>query len=92
MDVTPVFVLEGKAPDLKHKTIAARNAIQFKGVQPRKEGVKTGKDRTRFNHTLRQCEEMLGLLGLACVKGCGEAEALCAYLNEEGVSLIFFIN
>lgn len=88
MEVSPVFVLEGKAPTLKYDTIAQRNAIQFKGAKPRKndtETKKVGKDRSRFNHTLKQCQEMLSIMGLACVKGEGEAEALCAYLNEDKV-------
>lgn len=88
MDVNPVFVLEGKAPTLKYDTIAARNQIQFKGAAPKKDGVKTGKDRTRFHFTLRQCEEMLKFMGLACVTGKGEAEAMCAYLNEDNVSIL----
>ncbi|XP_044261035.1 flap endonuclease GEN [Tribolium madens] len=83
MDVNVVFVLEGHAPELKYKTIAARNALQFKGAKPKTE-VKT-KDRSRFNFTLKRCEEMLNLLGIACVKGEGEAEALCAHLNEAGL-------
>lgn len=86
MDVTPVFVLEGKAPELKYDTIAARNAIQFKGAKPKNKSVKTGKDRTRFHHILRNCAEMLGYLGITCIKGEGEAESMCAYLNDEGVS------
>jgi flap endonuclease GEN len=89
MDVHVVFVLEGRAPELKYKTIAARNAVQFKGAKPKTDTVKVGKDRSRFNHTLKQCEEMLKLMGIACVKGEGEAEALCAYLNEDGVGESF---
>ncbi|ENN77668.1 hypothetical protein HUJ04_000838 [Dendroctonus ponderosae] len=85
MDVNPVFVLEGKAPQLKYDTISARNAIQFKGAKPKKDGLKTGKDRSRFHFVLRQCEEMLGYLGIACIKGNGEAESLCAYLNDDGL-------
>lgn len=85
MEVSPVFVLEGKAPELKFDTIAARNQLQFKGAKPKDGKVKTGKDRTRFHHVLKQCQEMLRFMGLACVKGNGEAESLCAYLNEDGV-------
>nr|CAI5827258.1 unnamed protein product [Callosobruchus analis] len=48
MEVTPVFVLEGKAPELKYDTIATRNVVQFKGAKPKTDGVKTGKDRSRF--------------------------------------------
>lgn len=92
MDVNLVFVLEGKAPELKYDTISARNAIQFKGARPKKDGVKTGKDRTRFHFVLRQCEEMLSYMGIACIKGNGEAESLCAYLNEDGVNTYFTTN
>ncbi|KAK9892522.1 hypothetical protein WA026_020507 [Henosepilachna vigintioctopunctata] len=84
MDVYPIFVLEGKAPQLKYDTITARNAIQFKGAKPKTDSVKTGKDRTRFNFVLKQCQEMLNYMGLACLTGLGEAESLCAYLNQEG--------
>lgn len=34
--ITPVFVLEGTAPVLKHQMIAKRNQIQFRGARPRK--------------------------------------------------------
>lgn len=90
MNVRPVFVLEGRAPELKYDTIAERNAIQFKGSRPKTDAVKTGKDRSRFHFVLKQCEEMLKLLGLACVRGEGEAESLCAYLNEDGVRYSVF--
>ncbi|KAL1501469.1 hypothetical protein ABEB36_006786 [Hypothenemus hampei] len=85
LDVHLVFVLEGKAPELKYETIAARNAIQFKGAKPKTQGVKTGKDRTRFHFVLKQCEEMLSYMGIACIKGKGEAESLCASLNADGL-------
>lgn len=91
MDVTPVFVLEGKAPELKYGTISARNAIQFKGAKPKTDKVKTGKDRTRFHYILKSCEEMLNYMGIACIKGQGEAESMCAYLNDEGVCNIMFL-
>ncbi|KAK4878479.1 hypothetical protein RN001_010985 [Aquatica leii] len=82
MQVNPVFVLEGKAPQLKLGTIASRNAIQFKDTKS-KHNPKTV--RSRFNTVLRSCEEMLQCMGIACVKGTGEAESLCAYLNEDGL-------
>ncbi|KAL3284049.1 hypothetical protein HHI36_018219 [Cryptolaemus montrouzieri] len=87
MEVYPIFVLEGKASELKYDTIAARNAIRFKGAKPKTDGVKTGKDRTRFHYVLKQCQEMLKYMGLLCLTGKGEAESFCAYLNQEGVSV-----
>ncbi|KAK1136512.1 hypothetical protein K0M31_001062 [Melipona bicolor] len=84
--ISPVFVLEGKAPTLKHNTIAKRNNVRS-GFRERKTADKKG--RTHFNRILKECKEMLQLMGLACVQGHGEAEAMCAYLNEDGV--IYFL-
>lgn len=81
--ISPVFVLEGKAPILKHKTIAHRNDVR-NGFQKRKITKKGG--RTQFNRILNECKEMLGYMGIVCVQGQGEAEAMCAYLNEDGVN------
>ncbi|KAL2716187.1 flap endonuclease GEN [Vespula squamosa] len=81
-EIIPVFVLEGKAPALKHKTIQKRNNIRA-GFQERKI-VKTG-GRTNFNRILNECKELLRYMGIACVQSKGEAEAMCAYLNEDGL-------
>ncbi|XP_032687921.1 flap endonuclease GEN [Odontomachus brunneus] len=79
--ISPVFVLEGKAPDLKHKTIARRNDIRhgFREKKIKKVG------RSQFQRVLNECREMLRYMGIACVQGHGEAEAMCAYLNEDGL-------
>ncbi|KAK5638042.1 hypothetical protein RI129_012337 [Pyrocoelia pectoralis] len=86
MQVSPIFVLEGKAPKLKYDTMAARNAIQFKGAKPRSGSSEPkSKDRSRFISVLNRCEEMLRYMGIVCVKGNGEAESMCAYLNMRGI-------
>ncbi|XP_076244954.1 XPG-like endonuclease isoform X2 [Calliopsis andreniformis] len=79
--ISPVFVLEGKAPTLKHNAIVKRNDIR-NGFRERKVK-RTG--RSQFNRLLKECKEMLKYMGLACVQGQGEAEAMCAYLNEDGL-------
>ncbi|KOC70481.1 Flap endonuclease GEN [Habropoda laboriosa] len=81
-DISPVFVLEGKAPTLKHNTIAKRNDVRS-GSRVRKTTRKGG--RLQFNRILNECKQMLQHMGLACVQGHGEAEAMCAYLNEDGL-------
>lgn len=99
--ITPVFVLEGTAPVLKHQVIAKRNQIQFRGAKPRKNATSTQdtqiqqasqlntqkacKGRTRFNYVLKQCEDLIRSMGLQCVQGPGEAEAFCAHLNACGL-------
>ncbi|XP_076658465.1 XPG-like endonuclease isoform X2 [Halictus rubicundus] len=80
--ISPVFVLEGKAPTLKHNTIAKRNDVRS-GFRERKTTRKGG--RSQFNRILKECKEMLTHMGLACVQGDGEAEAMCAYLNQDGL-------
>ena len=79
-----MFVLEGKAPELKHKEMARRNDLR-RGNEERKTNRNTG--RNQFNRILKECETMLELMGLKCVKGYGEAEAMCAYLNKDGVRI-----
>ncbi|XP_050449059.1 flap endonuclease GEN [Cataglyphis hispanica] len=81
--ISPIFVLEGKAPILKHKTIARRNDVR-NGFQERKKAAKKG-GRTQFKRVLNECKEMLKFMGIACVQSHGEAEAMCAYLNEDGL-------
>ncbi|XP_003702719.2 XPG-like endonuclease isoform X1 [Megachile rotundata] len=81
-EIQPVFVLEGKAPDLKHNAIAKRNNIR-NGFRERKTAGK-GR-RPQLNRILKECKELLGYMGLACIQGQGEAEAMCAHLNEDGL-------
>ncbi|XP_050302565.1 LOW QUALITY PROTEIN: flap endonuclease GEN [Anthonomus grandis grandis] len=78
LDVLPVFVLEGEAPMLKYDTIATRNAKQSKP----KTRTRIKKDSNLF---LNHCEDLLRHMGLACLKAKGEAESLCAALNEDGL-------
>ena len=37
-----------------------------------------------------QCRELLQLLGLPCLQSDGEADALCALLSSNGVSIMVF--
>uniref|UniRef100_A0A1B0CN71 Putative flap endonuclease gen n=1 Tax=Lutzomyia longipalpis TaxID=7200 RepID=A0A1B0CN71_LUTLO len=85
-NVTPVFVLEGDAPEVKYDEIARRNDIQFRGGAPKKTQRKDkNKGRTRFNGVLKLCENLLRTMGLECVQAPGEAEAFCAHLNRAGL-------
>lgn len=45
--------------------------------------------RTSFNTVLKECRELLSYMGVECVQAQGEAEALCAYLNVDGVNFLF---
>uniref|UniRef100_A0A023EZN5 Putative flap endonuclease gen-like protein n=1 Tax=Triatoma infestans TaxID=30076 RepID=A0A023EZN5_TRIIF len=83
LGVKPVFVLEGKAPDLKANTIKSRlnkNINSVNGNQPGK-----GVNRSRLKSLQKQCTELLSYLGLTCIEAPGEAEAFCAHLNKQGL-------
>lgn len=82
LGVKPVFVLEGKAPDLKTTTI--RNRLN-KGKDCT-EGRDKTVTRSRLSALQKQCVDLLGALGVKCVKGPGEAEAFCAHLNRLGIA------
>ncbi|TGZ46517.1 flap endonuclease GEN [Temnothorax longispinosus] len=82
-EIFPIFVLEGKAPIIKHKTIARRNNVRNGNGFQEKTVKKVG--RTQFNRVLKECKELLRCMGIACVQSEGEAEAMCAYLNEDGL-------
>ncbi|XP_049445926.1 flap endonuclease GEN homolog 1 [Epinephelus fuscoguttatus] len=86
MGVKLVFVMEGEAPKLKAETMSRRAETRyggFKKASAPKAATKTS--RGRFNAVLRECAEMLDYLGVPWVTAAGEAEAMCAYLDSQGL-------
>ncbi|KAI7792003.1 putative flap endonuclease GEN-like protein 1, partial [Triplophysa rosa] len=79
-----VFVMEGDAPKLKAETMSKRTEMRFGKVQSKPAAVKTT-GRGRFKAVLRECAEMLDCLGVPWVTAAGEAEAMCAFLDWQGV-------
>lgn len=94
-EIIPIFVLEGETPTLKYNVVAKRNEMQFCGAKPREPSNKeagtkdASKGRTRFNHVLKQCADLIDSMGLKCVQAPGEAEAYCSILNRDGVMYTF---
>ncbi|MEW5317872.1 MAG: hypothetical protein WDW38_009136 [Sanguina aurantia] len=78
--VTPVFVLEGKTPDAKQDTVTQRGlALYGSGYQG------SGSQGNREFHAIgREVARVMQLLGLPVITAPGEAEAMCAALNEAG--------
>lgn len=94
MNVTPIFILEGEAPALKLDAMKQRNDARFKRYRNADDDDNDGKSskrqkggRVRFRGILKQCHEMLRLMGVMCLQSEGEAEALCGQLNRDGVSV-----
>ncbi|XP_065537747.1 flap endonuclease GEN homolog 1 isoform X1 [Lathamus discolor] len=82
MGIKLVFVMEGEAPRLKADTLSKRNEMRY-GPSNKVQAARTG--RSVFKAILKECLELLECLGVPWVQAAGEAEAMCAYLNAEGL-------
>ncbi|CAN9507831.1 unnamed protein product [Ophioblennius macclurei] len=86
MGVKLVFVMEGEAPKIKAETMSKRTQVRYGGFKkaaaPKAAANPT---RGRFKAVLRECAEMLDYLGVPWVTAAGEAEAMCAYLDSQGL-------
>ncbi|XP_041466492.1 uncharacterized protein LOC121417019 [Lytechinus variegatus] len=91
LGVKLVFVIDGTPPELKWEEIARRNEARVGGGWRGKDrrrgrggGVKKA-SRTHFTSWLKECQELLELMGVPCIQSKGEAEAMCAALNSAGM-------
>uniref|UniRef100_A0A8C2ZZ35 Uncharacterized protein n=1 Tax=Cyclopterus lumpus TaxID=8103 RepID=A0A8C2ZZ35_CYCLU len=86
MGVKLVFVMEGEAPKLKAETMSKRTETRYGGFKKASAPKTTiNTSRGRFNAVLRECADMLDYLGVPWVTAAGEAEAMCAYLDSQGL-------
>ncbi|KAL1217119.1 Flap endonuclease GEN-like 1 [Cardamine amara subsp. amara] len=83
----PVFVVDGTPSPLKSQARISRffrsSGIDNSSLPVIKDGVSVERNK-QFCEWVRECVELLELLGIPVVKAKGEAEALCAQLNSEG--------
>nr|XP_046228172.1 flap endonuclease GEN homolog 1 [Scatophagus argus] len=86
MGVKLVFVMEGEAPKLKAETMSKRTETRYGGLKKASASKPiTNTSRGRFKSVLRECADMLDSLGVPWVIAAGEAEAMCAYLDSQGL-------
>ncbi|XP_045174861.2 uncharacterized protein LOC123536104 [Mercenaria mercenaria] len=87
LGVKLVFVIEGSAPELKWDTMIKRQQSRFPGRQGKQPPQRPAGKQTRrnFNSWLKECCELLEILGIPYIQSKGEAEALCALLNASGL-------
>ncbi|KAL6495452.1 hypothetical protein OROGR_030015 [Orobanche gracilis] len=88
----PVFVLDGTPSPLKSQARILRffksSGIDLSGLPEVEEGVSVERNRAFrkcVEECVKDCLELLELLGMPVLKAKGEAEALCAELNREGL-------
>uniref|UniRef100_A0A672H7L8 GEN1 Holliday junction 5' flap endonuclease n=1 Tax=Salarias fasciatus TaxID=181472 RepID=A0A672H7L8_SALFA len=86
MGVKLVFVMEGEAPKIKAETMSKRTQERYGGFKKAATTkAASNPSRGRFKAVLRECAEMLDYLGVPWVTAAGEAEAMCAYLDSQGL-------
>ncbi|KAK6190910.1 hypothetical protein SNE40_002676 [Patella caerulea] len=84
LGVKLVFVVEGEAPELKWEEMWKRQ--QARGLVKPGATFKGGKrKRSQFTSCLKECCQLLDILGIPHITGKGEAEAMCATLNAAGL-------
>jgi len=91
-NITPIFVFDGKAPELKEGTLEERREKRRKAEEELKKlGDTVGKDseayQKHFRNTFKPSEEnitelktMLDLMGIPYIAAPGEADVVCAWL------------
>ena len=92
--IEPVFVFDGKPPDFKEETIAARQGIRDEAREKWKKAVKEGDTeavRRYSQQASRLTKEMLddsmrllGMMGVSCVQAPSEGEAQATHLLKQG--------
>ncbi|OVA16161.1 XPG/Rad2 endonuclease [Macleaya cordata] len=83
----PVFVIDGVPSPLKARARIERffrfSGIDLSGLPMAEDGVSVERNGA-FTKCVRECVELLEILGMPILKASSEAEALCAQLNSEG--------
>lgn len=90
-NIIPIYVFDGKAPDLKSKVIQERKEIKKKAWE-KLETITNEKDKIKyFKRTvsiswkqLEECKELLELMGIPYVEAPEEADSQCAWLVKNG--------
>ncbi|XP_059419855.1 probable flap endonuclease 1 homolog isoform X2 [Carassius carassius] len=74
-DIKPVFVLDGRPPDQKRAVLEKR---------AQSTGWNSSQSSSTVSNFKEDCQCLLQLMGVPCIKAPGEAEALCAQLVKSG--------
>ena len=90
-NIIPIYVFDGKAPDLKSKVIQERKEIKKKAWE-KLESITNEKEKIKyFKRTvsiswkqLEECKELLMLMGIPYVEAPEEADSQCAWLVKNG--------
>ena len=91
-NIIPVYVFDGKPPNIKNKTIENRKQIRKKALEKLEQAI-TDEDKIKYfkrSSTISkeqwdQCKELLELMGIPYIIAPEEADSQCAYLAKVGL-------
>ena len=93
-DIKPIYIFDGKAPELKSETQAKRREVRDEAEQMYKEALKAGDTEKARKFAMRSSKlspeiiesskKLLTLMGIPYVEAKGEGEAQAAYLVANG--------
>ena len=90
--IIPVYVFDGKPPNIKNKTIENRKQIRKKALEKLEQAI-TIEDKIKYlkrsssisKEQWEQCKELLNLMGIPYINAPEEADSQCAYLSKVGL-------
>ncbi|MDO5848553.1 MAG: flap endonuclease-1 [Methanobrevibacter sp.] len=93
-DIKPVYVFDGKAPELKKETQEERRQVRNESEQKWKDALKKGDIEEARKYAMRSSKlspyiiesskKLLTLMGIPYIEACGEGEAQAAYMVKNG--------
>ena len=93
MNISPIFVFDGKPPEFKLKTIQNRRDIKQKAFEKLEEDLSQEDKIKYFKRTvsisrkqIEECKELLDLMGIPYVNALEEADSQCAQLVKDGLA------
>ena len=93
--IYPIFVFDGKPPEIKTKTLQHRNQIKKKALDNLKNDVcLTDEEKKKMlkrslkitEEQIKECKEILNIIGIPYIESPTEADPQCAYLVKEGIA------
>lgn len=94
--VKPIWVFDGKPPDLKSHVLDVRKENKDKAEEEKKEALEEGDLETAkrmagrsikiTKEMMEDAKKLLRLLGTPVIEAPGEAEAQCAFMVKEGLA------
>lgn len=90
--IIPVYVFDGKPPDIKKRTLDMRKDIRAKAMEKlknttdEKERIKYLKRSVSINRKqLDECRQLLDIMGIPYINAPQEADSQCSYLAKNGM-------